>query len=205
MTTDADELARLISEADARLESNDFSVALDLYRKAATKDEPSKHVLVNLSVAQDQESIRFWRDLSRLFPNSIQVRLGEARALLAARFFGNAAEVCTELLRTEATAAERTAILRLRVACSSGGRRYELMMSDLAALWSSSDPLATAPRFRVGVLEELVRLADPDAIAALESFGNMPNVPDEVRALVTAKVHELEEFKKAAEFGTSFQ
>ena len=194
----------MIEEADRLLEENNFAAALDLYRAAIMMAPPTKYVLDNLRVAEEQEVLQFSLSLTEKYPDSLVAAKNYIDSLLRVGGHWNAHAVtqCTKLLkRMDLDATEERRLRRLRFHAATRTSYYAMrdpyqsLVEDFSTVWQAGDTYPWAIRSRDGMLEDLLAMKESEAIPVLEELAGLEWLPSEVSQLLGVKVTELRMLK----------
>ncbi len=197
---DLPDLTHLIEEADRLLEGNEFAAARDMFRAVCLLAPPTRHTLVNLNVAEEQEQLQFSRTLVQKYPDSLMAQLEEVMAFmrLGSHWNAHAAIRCTDILQAlDLTLVEEHQVRRLRFRAAtrtgyySAREPYQTIVEDFSKLWVAGNTYHWAARSRQGMLQDLAAMNEPEATLILETLAGEDWLPPLVKQLLEAKIREL--------------
>jgi len=189
---------RLRRDAYEYLEANEFSKALETYRKLVSVGDYSRETLGNLSVCEDQERLAFARKVSN--PDEWISRLYEAQVALEIRRFEYAIKICTDVLRSfriETEDALRVRVVRFRSSCLSGHKK--LLMEDFLAIWHSGNIKRSFVTLRKVILRDIARIQHPDMHDVLADLARRQGLPVQAANFINDKARELSSLKTLLE------
>ncbi len=204
-TTD---IRSLIDEANRLLDENEFAAARDTFRAAAIQAAPTRPLLGNLNVAEQQERLQFSRILGEKHPNSLIAQLEQIALLMSMgdQWTAHAVVRCSELLQTiglDTLETHHIQRLRFRAASQtvygSMPDPYRTLVEDFTEVWRAGEIYAWAVQPRTGMLQEIASMNEPEVIPVLGVLAQQEWLPLNTRKFLETKISELEALKEATQ------
>ncbi len=187
---------QLKKDAYECLDKNNFSKAIEIYHKLILLKDFSKETLINLSVCEDQERLRFAREVGKL--DGWNSKLYEAQIAFEIRCYAHAIAICNEVLssfKLETKDAIRVHIIRLKASCLCGDNKF--LIEDFMTIWKSGNIIKPFKKLRKEVLEFIAAIKDPCMLSALLTLTRENRLSGEIVEFISDKVNELKSLEKS--------
>lgn len=187
----------LYNDANRRLDENNFSEAVSLFRKAALTSEPTAMQIVNLGIAEDEERLQFRKTICERYPQSIHCQLNLVLTLHNVGHSGLAVRLASEMISaTKLTEMDllQARIIRLRAALAA--KVYEIVILDFSELWQAGLSNSVALRCRTGIVSDLASANAPEFCGVFDELSRLPFVEEDVAEFLRAKANELNAARK---------
>jgi hypothetical protein len=191
----------ILKQADHLLEENNFAAALELYRAATRAGPPTRYLLDNLRVAEEQEALEFSRTLRQKYPDSLVAGKNHVYNLLqlGGHWTAHAVILCTELLeQLDLDVTEERSIRRLRFHAATRTGFYAMrdpyrtLVEDFSKILQAGDTYHFAIRSRGAMLVDLARMEATEAIPLLRELGGLEWLPLAAKQFLDTKIMELQ-------------
>ena len=148
---------RLLDEADRLLDEYDFTGSVAAFREAAHLGPLTSDWLMNFRIAEENEQIEFRKQLTRMFPASLDLALDEVEALGRAGFGPQAVARCSDLLKSSVLTPMQIRLIRhARFEVARKTRESALFADDFLYLWGESNALGHPARVQASLLKALI-------------------------------------------------
>jgi hypothetical protein len=189
------EREELLLQAERAYKEGDFSSAVKNYRAAAQISAMDlDRVLKSLRSAEEMEQLQFIRELREQFPDSLDVRLHEARLSFGQNEPSRTIILCSEMLEQDLTQKYELSARHTRLTASAKTKNFTSFVQDFLHLWGTM----TRGKQRLHLLRICSGVEATEFISAMDELSGNEIFPDEIRTFFEAKANELRHLQDAS-------